>query len=60
VNQLIIHLARIDTCSVCNNDRELQVCIPGKLADGIVPCPLCSGTQGLAAWLIPFLEARTA
>lgn len=56
MNRLVIYLARLDTCSVCDSRRRVRIELPNHEASGIVPCPLCADTSALGAWLEPYLS----
>lgn len=60
MNRIVIVLARLDTCSVCDNERRVWIELPNHEASGIVPCPLCADTSGIGAWLEPYLSGVSA
>ena len=60
MNKILIHLARLDTCSVCNNERNIRVDLVSCRATAILPCPLCSDASELGAWLERHLEVEPA
>lgn len=60
MNQLVITFAKMDTCSVCNNERRVLVDLVHYNQQGMVECPLCRNPEALGVWLAPFLEAGPA